>query len=325
MEIDLSIIIVNWNVRDLLRRCLQSILVSAASPLPQSTNSQPPLNLQIIVIDNGSTDGSAQMIRAEFPQVHLIANADNPGFAAANNQGIALACGRYLLLLNPDTECVGAALSLLVDYADAHPDVGLVGPQLLNPDGSVQSSRRRFPTLATAFFESTWLEPWAPRRIRERYCLLDQPDDLTLDVDWVTGAAMLARRQAIEAAGSLDEGYFMYSEEMDWCRQIKAAGWRVVYLPSAQVIHYVGKSSEQAVPARHINFQRSKIRYFRKHHGPTVAEALRLFLLATYLWQSGLEAAKWLVSPLIPNQRDERSLRRQRVAAYWQVLKSRLG
>jgi GT2 family glycosyltransferase len=262
------------------------------------------------------------MVRAEFPGVHLIANTENRGFPAANNQGVAIAQGRYVLILNPDTEVVGDALATMVAYADVHPDVGIVGPQLLNPDGAdgyprVQSSRRRFPTLATAIFESTWLQPYAPRRLLERYHVLDQPDDATLDVDWVMGAALMARREAIEQVGPMDEGYFMYSEEMDWCRMFREAGWRVVYLPTAQIVHHVGKSSEQVVPARHIHFQTSKVRYFRKHHGRVAGEALRWFLLGNYIWQLGLEGAKWLVG-------HKRPLRAERVAAYWQVLRSGL-
>ncbi|MEA3339438.1 MAG: glycosyltransferase family 2 protein, partial [Chloroflexota bacterium] len=167
---DLSIVIVNWNVRDLLRRCLRSILANLQI--------RALVHLQVIVVDNGSSDGSVEMVQAEFPAVHLITNAGNRGFPAANNQGLAIARGRYVLLLNPDTEIVGDALALMVAFADAHPDVGMVGPQLLNADGSVQSSRRRFPTLATGFLESTWLERYAPRRLLERYEFLDQPDDV---------------------------------------------------------------------------------------------------------------------------------------------------
>jgi N-acetylglucosaminyl-diphospho-decaprenol L-rhamnosyltransferase len=308
---DLSVVIVSWNVRDLLRRCLTSVLH------PRTHTPTPTPSLEIVVVDNASTDGSVEMLRAEFPQVALIANADNRGFTVGNNQGIAAAQGRYVMLLNPDTEVLGDALVALVRYMEAHPDVGLVGPQLLYPDGSVQSSRRRFPTLATAFLESTWLEPWAPRSLLRRYYVLDQPDTATLDVDWVTGAAMLARRETIEQVGGMDEGFFMYSEELDWCRRIKAAGWRAIYYPAAQVVHYEGKSSEQAVPARHINFQRSKIRYFRKYHGPVVATALRLCLLGTYVWQLGLELAKGAVG-------HKRPQRWQRVRAYWQVLRSGL-
>jgi N-acetylglucosaminyl-diphospho-decaprenol L-rhamnosyltransferase len=193
----------------------------------------------------------------------------------------------------------------------------VVGPQLLNDDGSVQSSRRRLPTLATAFFESTWLQPWAPRRLLERYYVLDQPDDVTLDVDWVKGAALMARREAIEQVGLMDDGYFMYSEELDWCRRFREAGWRVVYLPAAQIVHYEGKSSEQVLPARHIYFQSSKVRYFAKFHGPIVAESLRWFLLASYAWQLGIEGAKWLIG-------HRRSLRAGRIDAYRQVLGSGL-
>ncbi len=331
--VDLSIVIVNWNVRELLRRCLDSILADEITtggrpyvrcgqgnhgglPLRTGGHGVPPV-LQVIVVDNASTDGSAEMVRTEFPDVHLIANEDNRGFTAANNQGVAVAQGRYVLLLNPDTEVVGDSLSKLVAFADEHPDVGMVGPKLLNSDGSVQSSRRRLPTPATAFFESTWLEPCAPRRLLDRYYIQDRPDDVVQDVDWITGAAMLARREAIDEVGPLDEGFFMYSEELDWCRRFGEAEWRVVYLPAAQIIHHVGKSSEQAVPARHIHFQTSKVYYFRKYHGPLMAETLRWFLLCNYVWQIGVEGAKWLLG-------HKRSLRAQRIAAYRKVLRSGL-
>jgi N-acetylglucosaminyl-diphospho-decaprenol L-rhamnosyltransferase len=303
--VDLSIVIVSWNVRDLLRQCLASI-----------SKLQSP-SIETIVVDNVSTDGSADMVRAEFPDVRLIVNTENRGFPAANNQGIAVAQGRYVLILNPDTKVVGDALATMVAYADANPDVGVVGPQLLNEDGSVQSSRRRFPTLATALLESTWLQPCAPRRLLERYYVQDQPDDATLDVDWVKGAALMARREPIEQVGLMDEGYFMYSEELDWCRRFKDANWRVVYLPAAQIVHYGGKSSDQVVTSRHIYFQTSKVRYFRKFHGRPASEFLRWSLLGNYVWQLGLEGAKWLVG-------HKRPLRADRVAAYRQVLRSRL-
>ncbi len=310
MSLDLSVVIVNWNVRDLLGRCLESVI----SEVNRDAVHQP-LNTEIIVVDNASTDGSVELIRSLFPQVNLIANAENRGFTVGNNQGIAAANGRYLLLLNPDTEVLANAITELVQYMDAHPEVGLVGPQLLHSDGQVQSSRRRFPSVATLFFESTWLESLAPPSLLRRYYVLDKPDDATIDVDWVVGAAMLARRQAIQQVGRLGERFFMYSEELDWCRRIKAAGWRVVYHPQAQVIHFVGKSSEQAVPDRHINFQRSKIRYARKYHGRGVATTLRLYLLGLFIWQLGLELAKGLIG-------HKRALRWQRVEAYWKVLKS---
>jgi N-acetylglucosaminyl-diphospho-decaprenol L-rhamnosyltransferase len=304
--VDLSIAIVSWNVRDLLRRCLRSILADLQT-----------CKLELIVVDNASTDGSAAMVRDEFPDVHLVASERNLGYPGGNNAGLRLAEGRYVMILNPDAEVYPGALAALVAYADAHPDVGVVGPQLLNPDGSVQSSRRRFPTFATALFESTWLQALAPRRLLERYYMLDQPDDTTLDVDWVDGAALMARREAVEQVGLLDEGFFMYSEELDWCRRFRQAGWRVVYLPAAQIVHHRGKSSDQVVAARHIHFQTSKVRYFRKHHGALAAETLRLFLLGNYAWQLGLEGAKWRLGL-------RRPLRAERVVAYWQVLRSGL-
>jgi N-acetylglucosaminyl-diphospho-decaprenol L-rhamnosyltransferase len=303
--IDLSIVIVSWNVRDLLRQCMHSVLGSQTC------------TLEVIVVDNVSTDGTVEMVQAEYPSVHLIANTENCGFPAANNQGITLAQGRYTMILNPDTEVVSDALATMVAYADANPDVGVVGPQLLNDDGSIQPSRRRFPTLATALFESTWLQAYAPRRLLERYYVQDRPDDATLDVDWVMGAALMARREAIAQVGLMDEGYFMYSEELDWCKRFQDAGWRVVYLPTAQIVHYGGKSSDQVGASRHVHFQTSKVYYFRKHYGRFMGETLRWFLLGNYVWQLGLEGAKWLVG-------HKRALRAERVAAYKKVLKSGL-
>ena len=303
---DLSIIIVSWNVRDLLRQCLASL----EPPRPE-------IDLEVIVVDGASGDGSAEMVAAEFPWVRLLAQDSNVGFTRGNNIGLARADGRYLMLLNPDAQVVGAALVTMVNYMEAHPAVGALGPQLTFPDGQVQSSRRRFPTVATAFFESTWLQPLAPRSMLRTYYVQDRPDDAICEVDWVMGACLMVRRAVYEQVGPLDEGYFMYSEEMEWQRRIKAAGWQVVYLPEAQVIHHEGKSSEQVVAQRHIYFQRSKLRYFRQYHGRWVCGLLRCFLLLSYGWQLLLEGLKGLLG-------HKRPLRRQRVAAYWQVLKTGL-
>lgn len=301
----LSIIIVNWNVRDLLRDCLRSIDAGRGG-----------LELEVIVVDSASADDSVDMVRAEFPWVRLIACDENVGFPRGNNLGLAEARGDYLLLLNPDTVVRGDALAVMRDFLAAHPAVGAVGPQLLNPDGTIQSSRRRFPNLATGFFESTWLQGLAPGLLR-RYYALDLADNATAEVDWLTGASIMVPRAVYERVGGLDEGYFMYSEELDWCRRIVAAGWRVVYHPAAQIIHHVGQSSDQAVTARHINFQRAKLRYYRKYHGRGAAGALRLFLLANYAAQLALEGLKGVLG----NKPD---LRRQRVQAYAAVLRSGL-
>ena len=305
MSPDLSIIIVNWNVRDLLRDCLRSIDVGRGA-----------LSVEVIVVDSASADDSVAMMRNEFPWVRLIPCDENVGFPGGNNIGLAEASGMHLLLLNPDTVILEDALPKMVAYLQAHSDVGALGPQLLNPDGSIQSSRRRFPTAATGFLESTWLEGLAPGVLR-RYYTLDLPEDATADVDWLTGACIMVPRAIYEEIGGLDEGYYMYSEELDWCRRIKATGRRVVYFPAAQVTHHVGKSSEQAVTARHINFQRAKLRYFRKYHGRVLAGAMRVFLLSNYAWQLILEGAKGLLG-------SKPALRRQRVRAYYDVLRSGL-
>jgi GT2 family glycosyltransferase len=284
---DLTILIVSWNVRSLLHRCLSSISEaqdSTQNNAPSTSNLQ--LRTEIIVVDNASSDGSAEMVSAEFPHVHLVVNDANRGFTAASNQGLTLSHGRYLLLLNPDTEVVGDALATMVGYMDSQPTVGALGPQLRYPDGSRQSSRRRFPTLATALVESTVVQEW-------------WADNIELPL------------------GGIGVLHFMYSEELDWCRRIRDAGWQIVYLPTATVIHHEGKSSEQVVPARHIYFQSSKVRYFRKHHGRLQAGALRWFLLATYVYQAAREGFKWLVG-------HKRAMREERVKAYFQVLRSGL-
>jgi GT2 family glycosyltransferase len=325
---DLSIIIVSWNVRELLRRCLQSVAgqQSIAKHPVGTVNSCKPrlvagdwrLTTEVIVIDNASSDGTVEMLRAEFPDVHVIANPENIGFTRANNQALAIAQGRYLFLLNPDTEFRPGALQMLMDYMDTHPRVGIVGPQLSYGDGTLQSSRRRFPTLTTAFLESTKLQQWFPRnRVLTRYYMLDTSDDLTQEVDWVNGSAMFVRREVYDQIGGFDEAFFMYSEELDWCYRAKQAGWQIVYLPTAQVIHYEGKSSEQVVAARDIYFHSSKIRFFRKYRGAFVAEILRAFLLAMFAYQLVEEGFKWLLG-------HKRARRAARVKAYARVLQSRL-
>lgn len=331
---DLSIIIVNWNVRELLRACLRSVvggqlpvLSCQLSELERLKADNRKLTTEIIVIDNASTDGSAAMVAAEFPAVRLIANAENRGFTGGNNQGIALAQGRYIFFLNPDTVVAEDALAKMVGYLEAHPPVGVLGPQLRYGDGRLQSSRRRFPTFSAALFESTPLawrwpdNPWARWYRMEDGQTFEVSETSKVsqgeEVDWLVGAALLTRRTVIEQVGGFDEDYFMYSEELDWCRRVKAAGWQIVYLPDAQIVHYEGKSSEQVVAARHIRFQTSKIRYFRKFHGALAAEVLRIFILAAFAVEWGLEAAKWLSG-------SKRPLRRDRMIAYGQLLASGL-
>lgn len=295
-------------MRDLLRRALASILADTAG-----------IHSEIILVDNASSDGTLEMVRAEFPEVRLIVNPDNRGFTQANNQALAETKGLYLFLLNPDAELVLGATLALLDYLKANPRVGIAGPQLLNPDGSIQSSRRRFPTFLTALFESTRLQQWFPRNgILARYYVLDQPDSRPQEVDWIVGAAMFVRREVYAGIGGLDQRFFMYSEELDWCYRAKRSGWHVAYVPAARVVHHEGKSSEQVAAARDIYFHSSKIRFFRKYHGAFAAGALKAFLLLMFAYQLLEESIKWLLG-------HKRPLRAQRIKSYWQVLASGLG
>ncbi len=312
--IDLSIIIVSWNVKDLLLVCLESIV---ASPVVINDAEGDKPTVEIIVVDSASGDDTVSLVRDKYPQVKLLTQTENVGFTRGNNIGFEVAQGRYLLMLNPDTEIIGDALTQMINYLDTHDDVGLIGPHTLNTDKSTQSSRRHFPSKVLAFFESTWLQPFAPKSMMAHYYLSDKPDDAILEVDWMQGSALMTRREIYESVGGLDTNFVMYSEEMDWCKRIKDVGWKVIYLGTAQIIHHGGKSSEQIGAQKHIWFQESKLRYFKKHHGAGFAFTLRCFLLLNYLWQISIEAIKGIVG-------HKREMRRERVQMYWQVLRSGL-
>jgi N-acetylglucosaminyl-diphospho-decaprenol L-rhamnosyltransferase len=300
--IDLSLIIVSWNVRDFLAACLDSIRANAGD-----------LAFEVIVVDSASTDNTVEMIGEHYSWVNLLPQTSNVGFTRGNNIGLSVAQGRHLMLLNPDTEVIGDALPRMVRYLDERVEVGIAGPHTLNSDGTTQSTRRRFPTLLTAIFESTWLQKYAPHRLLDHFYVRDIADTDTADVDWVQGSALMIRREVYEQIGGLDEQYVMFSEEMDWCKRAKEAGWRVVYVGDARIIHHGGKSTEQVSALKHIYFQHSKLRYFRKFHGVLAAFVLRIFLVASYVQQLLFEALKGLLG-------HKRELRRERVRVYRQVI-----
>jgi len=319
VAVELSIIIVSWNVRELLADCLDSIYGSPGARVDEDGQLRiGSSHIEIIVVDNASSDDSTAMVRSDFPHVHLIPSQENLGFTGGNNLGLCEAQGQFVLLLNPDTRIVDDALDNMLAYMRDHPAIGVIGPHLEYGDGSWQPSARRFPSLATAFMESTLLDQWFPgNRWAQRYRMVDLAENETHDCDWVTGACILVREAVVEQVGGLDESYFMYSEELDWCRRIVAAGWRVIYLPSARIVHYEGQSSDQVVARRHILFESSKIRYFHKHHGWLQATLLRGFLWMTYAYRLTEEWAKLVLG-------HKPDLRRERVAAYRQVLASGL-
>lgn len=303
----LSIIIVNWNVHELLDRCLASVYASDLAPG----------SFEIIVVDSASQDESVAMVRERYPAVRLLAQAENVGFTRGNNIGLAQAQGDFLLLLNPDTEVKRDALGIMLGYLRTNPAVGIIGPHTLNSDGSHQSTRRRFPTLMTGIFESSWLAAAAPSGVERDYRMLETDDDDISMVDWVQGSALMLRREVYQDIGGLDDAYIMYSEELDYCRRAKTAGWQVAYHGRALITHHGGKSSEQVAAQTLIHFHTSKLRYFHKHHGFGHYIFLRTILLLQFTWQLALEAAKGALG-------HKRKLRAERVRRYWRVLQSGL-
>lgn len=234
--IDLSIIIVNWNVRDLLRQCLASVWQQGGLPAER---------LQVIVVDNDSHDGSAEMVAREFPQAELIANRDNVGFGRANNQALPLCRGRQVMLLNPDTLVLDGALKAMVDHMDARPDVHVTGCRLLNGDGTLQRwTGGAYPRLLNVLNHYFFVDRLLPASMRPMPLYLDHDAQQDVEVDWVSGAVMLLRADRLQ--GKLfNPDYFMYGEDMELCHRLKQAGGRVVYTPCASIIHYQGESMKQ--------------------------------------------------------------------------------
>lgn len=256
-KVALSVIILNWNARDYLLAALRSI-----------TTQQWRHNIEIIVVDNAShLDDSVAAVRREFPQVCLIANPKNVGFAAGNNIGLHAARGRYVLFLNPDTIVHDGALDVLIDWMDEHPQVGACGPKLLNTDGSLQASCRAFPSVGAGFFRNTILGRLFPNNPWTRsYLMQDFAHDREAEVDWLSGSALFVRRAALQQTGAWDEGFFMYCEDVDLCYRLKEAGWQRVYVPQALITHRIGASSDWAQGRMIRRFHASMLRFYFKHY-----------------------------------------------------------
>jgi GT2 family glycosyltransferase len=280
--VDLSVSVVSFRTPELLRRCLSALAAERGL-----------VDLEVTVVDNASGDGSVDLVRSEFAWVSVIANARNVGFGAAHNQALRQARGRFWLVINSDAAPEPGALRTLVDALEADPDLGATGPRLRYPGGKVQSSRRRFPTVATLFLESTQLQRfWPDNAVLRRYYVQDRPGDAAQDVDWLVGACLCLRAAAIRQVGFFDERFFMYSEEIDLCRRLRAAGWRVRYVPTAEVAHLEGGSSGADLAARDQRFQASKLAYAAKWHGRGVALALRSYLIFEYVLRAAEESVK---------------------------------
>jgi GT2 family glycosyltransferase len=252
----LSIIIVSWNTKALLEKCLSKLEPELSG-----------IESEVFLVDNASPDNSAAMVTEEFPWVKLTANKSNRGFAAANNQVLPQSSGRYILLLNPDTEVEPGVLKTLMAFLDNHPKAGVVAPQLLNTDGSIQQSCRQFPTFTGMTYELLGLSRLFPKDERFRqYKMLDWNHDSERPVDQPEGACLMLRRQVIDEVGTLDEGYFMLFEEVDWCYRIKQAGWEVWFTPTARVVHHYGQSIKQVKAQMILSSHRGLYRFWHKHY-----------------------------------------------------------
>lgn len=254
---DLSIIVVNWNTRGLLAECLQSVYDTVEG-----------LAFEVLVVDNASTDGSAAMVRERFPHVRLIENGDNVGFSRANNQAIRESAGRYVLLLNSDARLVGDAARQMLGLMDRRDDAGIGGAHLVSPGGHRQLAYGPLPTLASEVFSLFGLDKRGPATIRR-----GNPGRPFVETGWVTGACLMARRRTLDEVGLLDETYFMFSEEIDLCHRVGAAGWKTIHLPTALAIH-VGGASTGPTPERMLRIYRGKLQYFAKHHSALARRAL---------------------------------------------------
>jgi len=255
----LSIVIVNYNAKNYLEKCVKSVY------LDSSINQA---DFEVIIVDNGSVDGSAEMVEKKFPDVKLIKNSKNEGFIKANNKGIRESKGRYILSLNNDTIVLPGALHAMVYFMDTHPEAGACGPKVLNSDGTIQHQcKRGFPTISSALSYFLGLHKLFPKSKFFGHYLMTylNPDEVN-EVDSLSGACMMVRREVVDQVGLLDEKFFMYGDDLDWCYRIKKAGWKVYYVPQAQIIHYGGKSS-QKVPYRGILwFYRAAHIFYKKHY-----------------------------------------------------------
>jgi len=274
----LSIVIPSWNTKELLAPCLDSI---ARATRPAT---------EIVMVDNGSADGSADWVAEHHPEVVLVRNAENRGFAGGCNQGMALARGRFVLLLNTDTELAPNVLAEMIGFLEEHPDYGCCAPRLIHPDGRTQRTVQAFPTLKTALFFSTPLERWFPEsRELRRYFLRDWDQESTRDVDQPPAACLMVRAEVLERVGHFDEELWLFYNDVDLSLRIKQAGWKTRYLAELEVVHHVGASTSKFAAFLPM-WQKNRLAFYRKHHGRLGSVWIKGYVTFSYV--------DWLVTQL---------------------------
>jgi GT2 family glycosyltransferase len=305
---DISVIILSWNDSRYLEECLMS--------LPKPTGGR---LREIIVVDNASTDGTPEMAEKRFPYIKMIRNRENLGFPKGNNVGISAATGSYLCLLNSDVKLSAACLETLAKYMDEHQDIGIIGPRILNADGSHQSSCRSFPSLWNNFCSIIGLTRlFKKSRFFSGEHMFYFKGDQTRDVDVLVGCFWLVRREALNQFGLLDEQFFMYAEDVDWCKRCWDSGWRVTFHPASDAIHYRGGSSAKSDPVKlAVTQQRSVLRYWKKHHGLYGLAGISALMALQKTGRALVAAMSLVTSP-----RETRKFERLRVngACLWDLL-----
>lgn len=298
--LDLGIIIVNWNTAQLLERCLTTVYAS-----------QGKFSFEVVLVDNASSDNSVQMVRDKFPQVRLIACSENYGFPKGNNIGlrelgyhgkgnVSADAPRYALLLNPDTEVPEKSFYEMLQFMDSRPEIGVAGPKLLLPDGSLDKAcRRGFPTPMVSFYHYSGLAKLFPNNPRfGRYNMTFADIDQELEVDSVVGAYMQVRKECIEAVGIMDEVFFMYAEDIDWCYRIKAAGWKVWYHP-AVIVYHVKRAASSQNPVAQFEFWRAMLIFYRKYYRQSTPLVMHLLILMALLIKGGSQLWQEIRQPSV--------------------------
>jgi GT2 family glycosyltransferase len=297
-SVDISVVIVAWNARRYLELCLDSLV-----------KAPPRRSMEIVVVDNASTDGSVEMVEGKFPSVKLIKSSENLGFAKGNNVAIRQCQGRYIALVNPDVIVFPGCLDALADFLDRNPKVGNVGPKVLNPDMSMQSTCRRFPTLWNNLCMATGLSArFKNSRFLAGEHMFYFPHDRTLAVDVLVGCFSMIRREAFDDVGLLDEGLFMYGDDVDWCRRARNAGWEVVFHPGGRAIHDRGKITAPYPVRFAVAQQRSVLYYWSKHHGIWGVLGIRTIMLFHHVLRYSFAVASSVVRP---GRRAEGDVRKQ--------------
>lgn len=301
-----SVIIVSWNARDYLLRCLASLEAYGDG-----------LISEVIVVDNASSDDSVAQVRARYPQVTLVEPGANLGFAKGNNLGIRMARGKYLCLINSDAELLPGCLSTLVKHLEQHPDIGLIGPRVQGADGVVQDRPRGFPTLWNMFCFAAGLDGlWPNSRLFGGYLRRAWPIDQVMPAEVLSGCFWLARAMAVDEVGGLDEGYFMYGEDIDWCLSFHRKKWQVVFHPEAHAIHHGGKSSSNAPVRFYLEMHRANLQYWRKNHGLPATAGYYGICLLHHLVRVLAYGARGIFSPR-PNADRQAKIERSWRCLHW--------